>query len=155
MTYSWLRHSPLFACLLGTTLATACGSTIDVPNQPPTAAIVRVQSSDGVVDIYYELNDAEGDDVAITIAFCQNAQCLTPQSAPGSDGVRNLPTDVDGPILHLFRWANPSCQVDQAGFDLESVIQITPNDGQTGDLTESEPFFLNDLGLVFDSTDCP
>jgi len=145
---------PAFLVLAGLSLAWfACGETIDIANNPPTVVFGDLLAEGGVLNIYYELSDAEGDDVAIEIAVCQQAQCLSPTPAPGGDGTQNLPTIAGEPVLHLFRWA-AACDVESAALETERRIRITPSDEDRGLMVESDPVNLDGLGVVAGSEAC-
>ena len=125
----------------------ACSDPVDLPNTAPEAEIIVVEGRDRLVDVYYELNDVDGDDLSITIEYCLGSACSEPTAGRGGDGVRDLPTLRDSAVLHLFVW-EAACDVGSGGFDDELVVQITPRDGEdSGDTVSSERFSLSGLGV--------
>ena len=135
------------------TFVIACSDPIEIPNSAPSVTFTSLQASDGVLDLFFEVTDFEGDDVDLTIEICRDASCISPTAAPGGDGIRSLPTLPDEPVLHLFRWA-AACDIPLTDFQRERVIRITPSDDQPGVTATSDPFLLNELGVVGGTDAC-
>lgn len=136
-------------------LVGACSDEVIIPNHHPSAAIEAVElSDDGPVDIYFELSDADGDDLSIAVRVCSAGDCFAPTPAPGGDGVRDLPTEPDAPVLHLFRWA-AGCDVGAEDLEATRTVEIVPNDGEdAGAPAVSPEFSLSELGMS-EPGECP
>ena len=138
----------LFGCLF------ACEETIEIPNSAPTASFSSLLGDEGVLEIYYYLNDAEGDDVSVTLSVCATGQCLSPTGAPGGDGTSHLPTIVGEPVLHLYRWDVNCDLTTELDFTNQHTILVTPQDEDSGAQAQSDAFAVADYGVLRDSTAC-
>ncbi len=140
---SLLGAASLLAALLG-----ACSDPVDLPNRAPSATVERpVLSPSGLaVDVYYDLDDADGDDLSVSIEACVGSECTEGLTqAPGGDGVVNLTSLPDDTVTHLFRW-DAGCDAVAAGETTR--IRITPRDADSEGVTVySPPFTLESLGF--------
>lgn len=138
----------LFGCLF------ACEETIEIPNSAPSASFSSMEGAGTVLEIYYYLNDAEGDDVSVSFSVCAAGQCFSPTSSPGGDGTSHLPTIVGAPVLHLFRWDVNCDLTNELDFTNQRTIFLTPQDEDRGPQAESDAFAVADYGISLDSTAC-
>ncbi len=129
-------------------LSVGCSEEPRVPNNPPSVEFETGSSDGNVAEVWYWVLDFDGDDVNIDIQVCRQQECFVPTESPGGDGTANLPTLRDEPALHLYRWA-AGCDLDAAGYDAELTIEILPTDIRNGEgeLVQSDPFVLNDIGV--------
>ena len=150
-----LTTAGLLAAALVT--AVACGpGDVDQYNQPAQITSVGPVAFDGsAVLIDYTLDDAEGDDQAISVGICPEdddggVDCPTPVSGAGGDGRTRLPTTPRGTdVLHRLSW-NVGCgRVDDdqcLETDPETTyvayLSIDGNDRTVA----SPPFSLSGLG---------
>jgi hypothetical protein len=126
--------------------ATGCSDQIIVPNLPPVATFDSLVANGPDIDVFYGLEDEEGDDVSVSISICAATSCFTPTPAAGGDGLRNLPTRPGEAVLHLFRWSVAD-DIPEGELGVERTLEITPRDERSGAVVRSEPFRLSELGF--------
>ena len=121
-----------------------CTEPIELSNLAPRVRHNSLEVRDGEpVDVYYTIEDAEGDDVDIAIDVCTTTDsCVSMTKSPGGDGTKNLPTLRRERVLHRFVWS-AACDI---GLDESVFIRITPRDDSLGDAADSATFTLSDLG---------
>ena len=121
-----------------------CTEPIEVSNLAPRVRHNSLDVADGApVDVYYTVEDAEGDDVDITIEVCTGpTSCTSMTESPGGDGTSNLPTRRRERVLHHFIW-NAACDI---GPEEAVFIRITPQDTGLGAPADSDTFSLSEIG---------
>ncbi|MCA9561854.1 MAG: hypothetical protein KC561_00125 [Myxococcales bacterium] len=138
------KHALLTAVLVGLTLV-ACGDKVTLEERVPEALIDTVEADGDAVAVYYYLGDLDRNDASVRVRYCLGGTCSTATAAPGGDGVANLPTDREDPVLHLFRWAALCDLTDTAS---EVTVEITPYDNAgTGPTVVTDPFSITGLGV--------
>ncbi len=127
-------------------LVAGCSDPIEVANLAPRVRHHSVETNaEEPVSVYYTIEDAEGDDVHITIEVCSGDNACDPMTeAPGGDGTANLPTLRRERVLHLFTW-DAECD---AGQNEQVFIRITPRDEDLGRSADGDTFSLADIGYA-------